>query len=242
VDRTRLYHSPSLRLLVVVFVLMLLCGIFVMFSGQSLDKSPLWLAGSAVLTSFVALGSPLVQKWILHPVLRVSYVRGEDYCEYAIAKFERNKQECSVDAYYFRLLISNKGSIRAEKVEVLATNLWKQQLDGSRLLDRCYSMNLIWTHIGKTILDGISPETGRFCDIGYCLCPQQTDKAILSLELEARANRPRHLLEPGTYELGLVISAANHQPIYKRLEIVVTGMWSDDLNKMANDGIRIRLI
>ena len=95
-----------------------------------MDKSPIWLAGSAVLASLVALCGPLVQKWILHPHLTVSYVPGADYCEYAMAKFKWNEKECSIDAYYFRLLISNKGSIRPEKVEVLATNLWKHQPNG----------------------------------------------------------------------------------------------------------------
>jgi hypothetical protein len=117
-------------------------------------------------------------------------------------------------------------------------------------------MNLKWTHLGTSVLDGISSKMERFCDIGHCLRPQDraafpsaseqlpavaADTAILSLDVEAQANHPTHLLEPGIYEMSLMISATNHLPIYKLLEIDVTGDWSDDLDRMVNDGIRIRL-
>jgi hypothetical protein len=258
VDRTRLFHSSGFRVAVIVALIAGSCVTFIKWSDSPSNTSPIWLTGfGALLASFVALFGEAVRNWIWRPNLTVSYVPGLDYCEYATVMGIANGRIISANCHYFRLLISNTGPRRAEKVEVLVTNLRKQQPDGSRPVLRRYSMNLRWTHIGTSILDGISSHMERFCDIGHSLCPQDraafpvpsehlstvaADTAILSLDVEVQANRPVHLLEPGTYELGLLICAANHRPIRKLLEIDITGAWSDNVDRMVNDGIRIRLI
>lgn len=258
-DRTRLFHSSGFRILVIVALIAGLCGIFIKVSDSPSNTSPIWLTGfGALLASFVALFGDSVRNWIWRPNLTVSYVPGLDYCEYGtVMGIANGRLIMSANCHYFRLLISNTGPRRAEKVEVFLTNLRRQQPDGSWPIVRRYSMNLKWTHVGTAILDGISAHMERFCDIGHSLCPQDratfpipseqlstvtADTAILSLDVEVQANRPVHLLEPGKYELGLLICAANHRPIRKLLEIDITGMWSDSVERMVSDGIRIRLI
>ena len=110
----------------------------------------------------------------------MSYVAGPDYCERVRLAANVNGQVVSAKGYYFRLLIANKGQRRAEKVEVLVKNLREVRPDGSRPVLRRYSMNLKWTHIGTPILDGISSDMERFCDIGHCLCPQERTALLTS--------------------------------------------------------------
>ena len=243
--------------MVTLAVIVGLSVIFIKLSDIPSNTSPIWLTGfAALLASLVALFGEAVRGWIWRPNLTVSYVPGADYCEYVKFMDNVDGRAVSAQGYYFRLLISNKGSRRAEKVEVLVTNLRKQQPDGSRSVVHRYSMNLKWTHVGTNMLDGISPKMERFCDIGHSLYPParatlhpsenlptvDSDTAILSLDPEAQANHPIHLIEPGKYDLALSISAANHLPVQKKLEIEITGKWSNDLGKMLSEGIRLRLV
>jgi len=209
VDRARLFHSSWFRGLVTLAVIAGSCVIFIKRSDSPSNTSPIWLTGfAALLASFVALFGEAVRNWIWRPNLTVSHVPGRDYCEHGMLMGIANAQVFSANCYYFRLLISNNGPRRAEKVEVLVTNLRKQQPDGSRPVVHRYSMNLKWAYIGTTILDGISSKMERFCDIGHSLCPQDratypvpsevlstvaSDTAILSLDVEFQANRPTHL-------------------------------------------------
>jgi hypothetical protein len=257
VDWTYYSRSSWARGLGTLLVLLAVVLFLIKISDNPSNTSPIWLTGfAALLASFVALFGEAVRGWIWRPNLTVSHVPGPDYCEKVTVLGMANGRILTAKGYYFRLLISNKGPRRAEKVEVLVTSLRKQQPDGSRPMVRRYSMNLKWTHVGTNMLDGLSPKMERFCDIGHCLYPPEREAlhpivslpnvdantAILSLDLEAQANYPIHLIEPGKYELSLSISASNHEPINKVLEIEVTGKWSDDLGEMLRGGIRLRLI
>jgi hypothetical protein len=257
VDLSRLFQSSQFRALLTGAMIVSLGVAFIKVSENPLNTSPIWLMGfAALLASFVALFGDGVRRWIWRPHLTISYVPGPDYCE-AVSLVVRGNEQVAARGYYFRLLIENKGALRAEKVEVLLTTLRHVRSDGTRPVVRRYSMNLKWTHIGIPILEGISSKMERFCDIGHVMCPEDimallppgvdasaidSHTATLTLDIETQPNLPINVLRPGKYELGLWVCAANHQPVQKVLEIDISGRWTDDLQRMVNDEMRIQLI
>lgn len=241
----------------VFFLLLLIYLFFAWMSCLATQNLSLSLTiAAAVLAAFVALFMDALKTWIWRPDISVSYVHGEDYCEKVLMRgLVASAQVIDASAYYFRLLIANKGTQRAEKLEVLAADLRRRRSDGEYALVRRYSMNLKWTHVGVPILDGISPNMERFCDVGHVIRPKDRNRlpsenlssadpnaTILSLDLETIANHLPHLIEPGQYRLTLFIAAKNNRPVQRILEIEVTGKWSDDIGEMLREGIRIRLL
>jgi hypothetical protein len=240
VDLARLSQSSWTRAVVTGVVIAGVGVTFIKLSDHPLNTSPIWLTGfAALLASFVALFGDGIRRWIWQPRLSISYVSGPDYCE-SVGLVARGNDQVSARGYYFRLLISNKGPLRAEKVEVLLTTLRQAQPDGSRPVVRRYSMNLKWTHIGTPVLEGLSSKMERFCDIGHVMCPQDImaffppdvdlsaidcHTVKLRLDVEAQPIRPINVLGPGKYELGLWLCAANHRPVQKILEIDISGRW-----------------
>ena len=114
-----------------------------------------------------------------------------------------------------------------------------------------FSMNLRWTYIGITVIDGISPGMERFCDIGHVISPRDRNRlrgeappssdpnaTILHLDLEAEPNHLPHLVKPGQYRLNLLITASNAVPAKRILQFELTGKWSESMNEMLREGIR----
>ncbi len=241
----------------VSFLLLLIYLLFGWMSWLATQNLPLSLTiAAAMLATFVALFMDASKNWIWRPDISVSYVHGADYCEKVLMRgVGANGQVIEAPAYYFRLRIANKGTRRAEKLEVLAADLLKRQSDGDYALLRRYSMNLKWTHVGVPILEGISPKMERFCDIGHIIRPQDRNQlpnenipsadpnsTILSFDMETIANHRPDLIEPGLYRLTLFIAASNNPPVRRILEIDLTGKWSDDMGEMLRDRNRVRLL
>lgn len=210
---------------------------------------------AAIFAAFVALFLDAIKSWIWRPELEVTYVHGPDYWDKPLMRFEANGQVAEVPCYYLRLRIANKGTRRAEKVEVLATDLQMRQDDGSYALLRRYSMNLKWTNLGTAILDGISPGMERFCDIGHIIRPQDRldilgenspsfnpEQTILSFDVEAQPNHLTHLVEPGQYRLTLHVAASKNPPVEHVLDVELTGEWFEVMNDMLMDGVRVSLL
>lgn len=160
------------------------------------------------------------------------------------------KGEC----YYIRLKVENSGKTRAEKVQVYASSLLKQGADGKFVeISTFIPLNLKWSNLGVTVLDGISPKMGAFCDV-IALCDpanptravppgtlQSTPQTIAELQLEVAPFTGSHLLVPGTYKLLLRIAAANALPVQKTFHLTHTGTWMRDDVDMRRDGIGLAL-
>jgi hypothetical protein len=162
-------------------------------------------------------------------------------------------------SYYFRLWIENAGNIRADRVQVFASRLWKKDLSGSYLNEeRFLPMNLCWSHAAnpqkpEIYAEGISPSMGKHCDLGHILNPDLR-KAIsefpegtppesncLVLDLEVKPNTMTHLLPAGEYRLEIKIGSSNARPISKIIAIRLSEKWNDDERKMFTDGISINM-
>jgi len=167
-----------------------------------------------------------------------------------------NRQTGQVDrwpCYYLRIWIENRGNQRAEQVQVFVSKLWRKRADGTFGEERQFlPMNLLWAHIERPFLAGLSPKMGQHCDVGRVIHPSKAsavgeklptvaeDKAILALDLEVKPNTKTHLLAPGEYQLELRIAASNARPVSKKVELSVTGEWFDDETRMFADGLGMR--
>jgi hypothetical protein len=210
---------------------------------------------SAIIATLAALFGDAIKRWIWKPALSATYVHGPDYCEKVVLYDETNGRRVTSPGYYFRLRIRNVGEHRADKIEILATDLQQLQPDNTWPIIRRFSMNLLWTNLDHAaILSGLSPDMERYCDIGHIILPAEreklrheelptadADRTVFSLDLEAKPNHLSHILQPGTYRLTLYIAAANHSPIRKTLEFEITGIWSDESDTMLRNGIRMNL-
>jgi hypothetical protein len=243
------------RLIGVVSALVLLAAFFLGISYAQETQTPVWiLAFAAVLASFMAICGESIRNWIWRPSLVVRYSHDSECCDQAVMRPEETVPAVAQAevAYYFRLRISNNGSRRAETVEVQAKDLFKRMADGRYMLHRRYAMNLKWTHMGTRSLPGLSPGLECFCDIGHILRPLSkyvdagiiagaNDTSLFTMDVEAQPYNRIHVLEPGQYRLTLLVSAANHAPVAKTVDVDFTGDWYDEMATMLAQGVRIRL-
>jgi len=153
--------------------------------------------------------------------------------------------------YCFMLWVTNRGRGRAEKVQVFAPELTREQADGRfRPVPRFIPMNLKWSHMGGIFSDGISPNMGQHCDLGSIAHPSvpwrpafvPAPKVWFELKTEVKPFANSHLLEPGKYRLALRIAAANAKPIRQTIELTITGDWFDQDFEMFSKGIGLRVL
>jgi len=234
----------------------------VRISGNSWSEFPEPTATFAAV--LVALFKDAAVRWWRRPKLIVSIKPGPPDC--VKTEFHYTVQRTALtfvtaDCYWLRLWVRNKGSTRADKVQVFAEGLTKRTADGSfKAVEDFLPMNLRWSHtpnpdvLPEVFADGISPAMGKHCDLGHIVDPTScTDvgesldgvapgKTVFALELEVKPNTRSHLLRPGTYRLKLRIGAANARPVTAILELNHTGEWLSDPQRMFSDGLGVRVV
>ncbi len=211
-------------------------------------------AVGTILAVLVALFKDPFVAWRRRPHLDAACTEGSPWTSKQPVVV-RNSQGTTIwngDCYYVRLKVENSGNTRAEKVQVHAERLAKRGLnDQFADIPTFIPLDLKWSNLSVSILDGISPRMGAFCDV-LSLCdpanptrslprdtPQNVTVAELQLEVLPLA-RP-DLLSPGTYRLTLRIAAANAKPINKVFEFKHTGTWMDNDTDMRRDCLAISL-
>ena len=164
------------------------------------------------------------------------------------------------DCYFLRLWIKNDGDVRAEQVQVFANKLSRRSANGTfTTVESFLPMNLRWGYgreaptRAEIFNDGISPEMGMHCNLGHVTDPEcrqwlnehlpevGQDQTILHLETELKANNRCYLLAPGIYHLELLIAGSNCRPVSYTLELMLTGKWFEDRDKMFQDGVMMKL-
>lgn len=255
----------SLLLISILAGLLVACGGPATTSEPSADPGSIactsriitdWLiAFGTLLLAFVAIFQDWIRARVWHPELHVCMDFTPPYCHKAILRGRQVRIEA--DCYYFRLRVSNSGHHRAEMVEVYAAQLSKQQADGSfKEMNSFLPMNLLWSHINKPY-DAISPEMEKLCNLGHIVEPPERssfameddprlgippDKTVFSFDVATPSYTMSHLIPPGIYHLDLLVAAANAKRVKKTVEIIVTGKWFDDEERMLGEGIAIRTL
>jgi hypothetical protein len=217
-----------------------------------------WFAAlSTLLAVLVALfKEDIVRRW-RRPQLVVSIEPAKTLLSYTAQRTVPTF--LTVDCYYLRLWVQNKGNTRAEKVQVFAAALSKRGADGSfNRVDGFFPMNLSWSYsppgAPEIYADGISPDMGKHCDLGSVVHPATrlelgearedvpAEKTALVLALEVTPNTRSNIIPPGVYHLVLRIAAANAAPTTRTLELNLTGDWFPDEKRMFSDGLGARFL
>jgi len=100
--------------------------------------------------------------------------------------------------------------------------------------------------------DIIPSDTYQFCNLCQIIVPfaDETENRN-DFTIERRNNYKVHLdlywksidnsfiINPGIYDIELIISCSNGKPIIKNFKLNFTGKWSEDENTMFNEGILI---
>jgi hypothetical protein len=218
----------------------------------------------AVIAALViALFQDKMHAWIMRPKLDVSIDLSPPDChktKMGVSYVTTPRTQEYIDAYYFRLKVTNSGNEKAESVEVFAARLLKQQADRTfKEVDSFLPMNLVWSHFQprQIFLPAISPSTYKHCDLAHIIHPEgrntireerktwsniSPDKTILSLDTIVKPHTKHYLLPPGTYHLTIIVAASNAKAVRKTLEINLEGDWYDDEQQMLGQGIVIRLL
>jgi len=185
--------------------------------------STIALAIGTIALALVAAFQDIIRAWVMRPKLDASITMAPPDCHKTKMKSRGALGWVEADCYYFRIRVRNSGNRRAEQVEILAKELIKQQRDGSLTkLTWFLPMSLSWSHVQRPLLDGISPEMEKHCDLGHIIKPDlrskfaledhtqlgvTSSKTIFSFDLEVKPFTMSHLIPPGKYRLVLLVGS-----------------------------------
>lgn len=179
-------------------------------------------ACGTVAAVVVALFKGELLRWLRHPKLAALTKAENPYCVRAPNRETVPGGEVwNGFRYWIRLWVENRGRVRADKVQVFLSDLLRQQADGSfKSVPKFTPMNLRWSYGNyqkpEIYADGISPDMGKFCDLGAISDPKTPS-----------LNRPSVIK----------LAAANCAPKTHRVELHLTGQWYDDEPTMFSHGI-----
>jgi hypothetical protein len=218
---------------------------------------------AVIVALAVALFQDKMRAWIMRPKLDVSIDVSPPDChktQIGVSYVTTPGTTEYIDAYRFRLEVTNSGNEKAESVEVFAARLLEQQADRTfKEVNWFLPMNLAWSHFEESpqrFLD-ISPGTYKHCDLAHIIEPRERDtiraerktgpnispdKTILSLDTIVKPHTKSYLLPFGTYRLIISVAASNAKADRKTLEIRLTGDWYDDEQEMLEQGIDIQVL
>lgn len=215
--------------------------------------------GSALtfLAILVALFKEELQRFFRRPVLDVSVKIQPPDCHISWTTYHDPKTETVLaggHCYYLRLWVHNKGNLTATNVQVFAAKLLRETVSKKLIeVGNFLPMNLKWAHTKEIFRGRIAPKMGRHCDLGHIADPRlkhihketrpdvPDDKTVLFLDLEVSPNTLIHLLQPGNYDLELIIAADNTPPVNKVVKIMHSGDWFDDEKEMFKKGVGLIL-
>lgn len=189
-------------------------------------------------------------------IQQVSECKLEDERKLQSLDSEKNQYQCT--EYYFRLRVENVGNSKAEQVEVFAKSLEeieeKDEGETCRIVDKFIPINLNWTHTSNTLQNSLAQGTEKMCEIGRFIEPYYIPSDVRSF-LELKENETafwfsvgaqdgllNYIISPGTYRLHLVVSAANARPKEQKLKIVIKGKFDQDIKKMLEENVMIKLL
>ena len=215
--------------------------------------STMALAIVTFILAFVALFQDQLRERMRSPRLDVTIEMSPPDCHMIVVAVSG----VTANALYLRLRVWNRGDIPAKDVEVFAAQLrrrdpsQKWQVAGTFL-----PMNLLWSHMGKmTHLPMLSPGTFKHCDFAHVIDPAKRPTTIednpnLNLTSNQTSMRfdvmvyPNHkgdIVEPGNYELDLVLAGSNCRPTHHVAVIELTGTWHSNEVHMLGSGVGVTI-
>jgi hypothetical protein len=139
---------------------------------------------------------------------------------------------------YVRVLVTHRSGRTAENVELYAAKVWAMGPNGEReTVTKFLPMPLLWSNADGATAIRIPPGVSRHCDLGYLgrqgVLPT---KLFVSTKVQpagvGNALELPSVLEPGTYEIEVVLSGDNVSPIRQTWRIRCPREWFDDESRM----------
>jgi hypothetical protein len=253
----RLRRHPSANAVMVLAAMLLTCAVAVKWYSGKLSDSPSWAIYLALSAAVLGLFREVIVRFIWFPELELIFQNTSPYCDDPLSiGGAPGNIPFHVETIYFRPLVINKGTARAEKVEVMLLDVYVPQPNNAQpVFDRQYSMNLGWANSGEavrqgaklTVWEGLNPGMRRFIDLGKIYEPAariehlgfgenlpNVNGPIFSVEVEVPGNHRSYLLPPGDWELTLLLSAANHRTLRYRVTIHLTAWIAGGMNAMLD--------
>jgi hypothetical protein len=199
-----------------------------------------------------------VRSWFWRPSLEVSVRPIPPDCHktqsYRQTPTNAGPLTVTVDAYYFRLRVTNSGTAAARDVEVYVESVEEQRGDLWRPYERFTPQWLPWVGLRdmpgalSTRLPVIPRAATRCVDLAYIVDPAVLpldierlpgfceDERYLVLAVVPQYLRRGHLLPRGTYRVTFSAGAANHEPRSFTVVIQYRG-WCTDEAAMFKEGV-----
>jgi hypothetical protein len=204
-----------------------------------------WAGAAATTTGIiVALFRESIYGMFHHPDLEVRLAASRPFC--VRTPFSNSFR------YFVRLWIVNKGDVRAEKVEVFMTTAYSVDEGGEeKIIPSFAPANLRWSYSTfedpDIVIDGISPDMGRYCDLLAIadpaiidLNPRPEDSGVVKASLQTEVlSTPSEFVRQGRYRFWISIAGANRRPVRYVIDFHLTGRWSADQNEMFAHGFTI---
>ena len=204
-----------------------------------------WAGAAATSTGIiVALFRDSIYGKFHHPDLQLRLAAVSPFC--VKTPFSNSSR------YFVRLWVVNKGNVRAEKVEVFMSTAYSvDENDQDQIIPSFAPTNLRWSysdlHQPTIVIDGLSPDMGRYCDLLTIadpnlndFNPRPEDVGVVRLAIQTDIlSPPRDFFRQGKYRFWISIAAANRRPVRYRINFHLTGRWSDDEKVMFAHGFTI---
>jgi hypothetical protein len=110
-----------------------------------------------------------------------------------------------------------------------------------------FPMNLVWSHRGTITLPVLLAEVPQHCDFCAFLDLKRVSPPLVHFCTEVEPNQVADgswptKKPPGRYRAEIVVTADDAKPLTKELEIVFTGVWSDDAVQVATHELQVAVV
>jgi len=217
------------------------------------ESAATWIAalGTAVL-AVVAIFQETIRGWFYRPKFQVSVKTEPPDC--VMVPIIARDGSFTANAVYLRLWVENTGNATGRNVEVYAMELRCKRMDENwERVGTFPRMNLRWANDGTVFFPSIAPAMGKHCDVAHITDPSkreqlgeslstsssQNNSTLLVFDLMVTPNHRGNIVQPGTYELDILVAADNVQPMPVTLSIILSGDWYPSEIDMLRDGIGI---
>ena len=209
---------------------------------------------ATLLLAFVAIYQEKLKEWIAKPKLEIEIIFAPPDCQ-AVPIITDHFSD-AINSHFVRARIWNRGTLPARDVELAVDSLLRINEEGQRLrMADFLPMNLKWSHTSDIYCPRISLKMWKLCDVFHIIEPGNRDTlpleslepdednysfTMLSFDFPVRASSLSHLVRSGKYELRLVASASNAEPVFASFEIYLSGEFYDTEEDMFGKGLTIR--
>lgn len=218
---------------------------------------PTWLAAIGTLGAVIyVIFKDTVIKWYNRPILTAECLNSAPHTQQLKCYIGNNV----TDAFYYRILVHNKGKYDAKNVEVFVTNLYWWNGCKYQHMPDFLPMNLCWANRPKDdqkngFVPKIPKKSYRHCDLGHVKkepkfdnehngvdirsrifpCPSQKD-TIFNISKLVPASNFEYLLGPKQYCFEVQLTGDNCNTVTYYIILKHNGKWSDSFDEMINNG------